>query len=288
VFYPPQIGWCCWVADISQLQAWQGSTWIEISQSNIIEADQVGVNAIADTTNRLSLNAPASLFNHEGNGHQIKINKNQASDTASTLYQTGFSGRAEVGLTGDDNFHFKVSEDGSNFFDALNIFSNGNVQFNRNCEVKTNFTKWLALSVNNTNVDPVTCSLNLRVQNVNRGVFTVNHAIQQCYINCTDETGAWKGAQFRIQLPTSASANTDSQLFLKNDGNVGCGLNNPTAKLHVNGAIRSASYTVATLPSASANGAGSVIYVSDEAGGAVIAFSDGTDWRRCTDRAIVS
>lgn len=47
-------------------------------------------------------------------------------------------------------------------------------------------------------------------------------------------------------------------------------------------------YTVATVPSASAAGAGAAIYVSDESGGAVIAFSDATDWRRVTDRAVIS
>lgn len=31
-----------------------------------------------------------------------------------------------------------------------------------------------------------------------------------------------------------------------------------------------------------------LIFVSDETGGAVPAFSDGTNWRRVTDRAIVS
>jgi hypothetical protein len=46
------------------------------------------------------------------------------------------------------------------------------------------------------------------------------------------------------------------------------------------------SYTVAGLPSASK--AGGMIYVSNETGGAVPAFSDGTNWRRVTDRAIVS
>lgn len=46
-------------------------------------------------------------------------------------------------------------------------------------------------------------------------------------------------------------------------------------------------YTVATLPSASTNARG-LIYVSNETGGAVPAFSDGTNWRRVTDRAIVS
>ena len=46
-------------------------------------------------------------------------------------------------------------------------------------------------------------------------------------------------------------------------------------------------YTVATLPSAAAL-AQAMIYVSDESGGEVPAFSDGTDWRRVTDRVIVS
>jgi hypothetical protein len=33
---------------------------------------------------------------------------------------------------------------------------------------------------------------------------------------------------------------------------------------------------------------GAMVYVSNESGGAVVAFSDGTNWRRVTDRAIVS
>lgn len=47
------------------------------------------------------------------------------------------------------------------------------------------------------------------------------------------------------------------------------------------------SYTVATVPSASAN-AWKLIGVTDESGGAVVAFSDGADWRRVTDRAVIS
>ena len=47
------------------------------------------------------------------------------------------------------------------------------------------------------------------------------------------------------------------------------------------------SYTVATVPSASTYARG-VIYVSNETGGATLAFSDGTNWRRVQDRAVVS
>lgn len=45
-------------------------------------------------------------------------------------------------------------------------------------------------------------------------------------------------------------------------------------------------FVVASLPAASPGG--QMIYVTDEAGGAVPAFSDGVNWRRVTDRAIVS
>lgn len=45
-------------------------------------------------------------------------------------------------------------------------------------------------------------------------------------------------------------------------------------------------YTVATLPSAADTA--QIIYVSNETGGATLAFSDGTNWRRVQDRAIVS
>lgn len=52
--------------------------------------------------------------------------------------------------------------------------------------------------------------------------------------------------------------------------------------------IRLPSYTVAGLPGAGTVAAGGVAFVTNESGGAVMAFSDGTNWRRVTDRAVVS
>ncbi len=46
-------------------------------------------------------------------------------------------------------------------------------------------------------------------------------------------------------------------------------------------------YTVATVPAA-ANNTYAQIFVTDETGGATVAYSDGTNWRRVQDRAIVS
>jgi hypothetical protein len=104
------------LADAAALAAAAG-----LATSDTPQFAGVGINATADTTNRLAIAAAASLFNHAGNGHQQKINKAAAGDTASVLYQTGFSGRAEMGTAGDDDFHFKVSPDGSAWTEAMVI-----------------------------------------------------------------------------------------------------------------------------------------------------------------------
>ena len=47
------------------------------------------------------------------------------------------------------------------------------------------------------------------------------------------------------------------------------------------GAIKVPTYTVAGAPSAATAGAGTLIYVSNgAAGSAILAFSDGTNWKR--------
>ncbi len=124
VFYTPREGWIAWVADEDILVAWNGSTWVTAggggtTSLNPAMGGLVGVNATADTTNRMVVASPASLFSHEGAGHQLKVNKATAGNTASVLFQTEYSGRAECGLTDDDNWHVKVSADGVTWFEAL-------------------------------------------------------------------------------------------------------------------------------------------------------------------------
>lgn len=123
-FLAPQEGWTLWVDDEDVLLSFNGTAWNSAGvPSELQNLALLGVNATADTVNRLAVSSAASLFNHAGAGHQIKLNKNAAADTASLLMQTGFSGRAEIGLTGDDNLHVKVSADGSVYHEALVVQS---------------------------------------------------------------------------------------------------------------------------------------------------------------------
>ncbi|HTV67412.1 MAG TPA: DUF2793 domain-containing protein [Rhizobiaceae bacterium] len=105
-YHPPKEGFTAWVISESALVYFDGSGWQEVSAAS--SATLLGVNATADTTNRLTVASPATLFSHEGAGHQAKINKAGAADTASILFQTGLAGRAEIGLIGDDDLTMKV------------------------------------------------------------------------------------------------------------------------------------------------------------------------------------
>lgn len=73
----------------------------------------VGINASHDATNRLAVAAAATLLSHEGGGHRLMVNKAASAETASLLFQTAASGRAEMGTTGTDAFAIKASPDGA-------------------------------------------------------------------------------------------------------------------------------------------------------------------------------
>lgn len=120
-FFAPQAGWLAWVADEQRLIGFDGAAWADAAVHSVNPAPLVGVNATADATNRLSLKSPASLFDHDGGDHRLKINKALVANTASIVFQTGYSGRAEFGLAGDDDWRVKVSPDGSAWVEALKV-----------------------------------------------------------------------------------------------------------------------------------------------------------------------
>jgi len=120
-FTTPADGWIAYVADTAELAVLQAGTWTSFVTNGGTSLAKLGINATADLTNRLAVGADASLFTHAGTAHRMKINKASAADTASLLFQDNLSGRAEIGLTGDDAFHVKISPNGSSWYEALNI-----------------------------------------------------------------------------------------------------------------------------------------------------------------------
>ncbi|MCJ9752141.1 DUF2793 domain-containing protein [Neorhizobium sp. BETTINA12A] len=125
-FTEPRVGWRAWFAASERLKVFSGTLWQDIPLPATGRLDELGINATPDSTNRLVLASPASLFNHAGNGHQIKVNKATSTDTASLLFQSNWTGYAEMGLAGDTEFSVKVS-DGTTWKTGLSISPGGRV-----------------------------------------------------------------------------------------------------------------------------------------------------------------
>lgn len=128
-FSTPQIGWLAYVIDEGALLAFSGSGWIDAiaALTSLNNMTLLGVGTTADATNPLSAKLNNTLFTAKtvaegGDGNlRYKLSKESAANTLSFLLQDNYSGRAEIGLTGDDDFHFKVSADGATWFEALAI-----------------------------------------------------------------------------------------------------------------------------------------------------------------------
>lgn len=125
-FYPPQPGWLAWIEDEAHLIAFTGHDWVP-ALGRLQDLPQLGIGTTADSYNRLSVRAPATLLSHEGNGHQLKLNKAHAAETASLLFQTDWAGHAEIGLAGNDALSIKVSPDGSAWHAAMTVLPDGRI-----------------------------------------------------------------------------------------------------------------------------------------------------------------
>ncbi|MCZ7912201.1 DUF2793 domain-containing protein [Agrobacterium leguminum] len=125
----PQPGWTAWFAAESRYRILRDSNWRDMPLPAAGRLERLGIGTEADATNRLALTSPASLFTHaeEGGSHRMTINKAGKGETASLLFQSGWSGRAEMGLAGTDGFSIKTSKDGASWHTALLCSGDGRV-----------------------------------------------------------------------------------------------------------------------------------------------------------------
>ena len=152
-FITPWEGLTVWANDVNTLYTYDGSAWgLTSNPTSFQNLTMLGINATADSTNKLSVNSAAILFNNIGGDMQVKINKAASGNKASFLFQDNFSARAEFGLLGDDNFTLKVSADGSTFFNALKMLAaSGRVALKANASGLTaaGTTQGTALAITN-------------------------------------------------------------------------------------------------------------------------------------------
>jgi hypothetical protein len=261
-----------------------------------------------------------------GNARQV-ISKSAAEKTASVVFQNNFAGRAEFGLCGDDDFKLKVSADGAAWKDALvidkasafvgaggaplaqfhlfGIAGSNPAEGDFHIQKEDGYavfllTEYSSLTAFNSGFSVQrrargTAAAPAAVQSGDwlggfsfRGYSPAGIFEQRALINALVDaapSGASVPSALVFQTGTAALG---ERMRITSGGDVGIGAASPTTKLDVDGPVRVKSYVKTSLPSAAGSGAGAIVYVSNEAGGAVIAFSDGSNWRRVTDRAVVS
>lgn len=128
-FHAPGRGWLAYVIDEGALLGWDGAAWTDAIKTiaQFQDLTRLGLGTTADAVNPFSAKLNDALWTAraiaEGGTDDLryKLNKESAARTLSLLFQDGYSGRAEMGLVGDDDFRIKVSPDGAVWKEALRI-----------------------------------------------------------------------------------------------------------------------------------------------------------------------
>ena len=126
-FVEPMESMLAWDVARGVHRTFRAGLWVAVFD----HLDGIGIGGASDGINRLAVKSEAALFTavpgaESGNGNvRLTVNKEAMGDSATVLFQSGFSGRAEIGLAGSDDFVFKVSADGVQFVKAMTIEASG-------------------------------------------------------------------------------------------------------------------------------------------------------------------
>ena len=120
-------GLIVFVADEAASLVFQGSDWMPIVQqvSFLNDLTGLGIGTSADATNAFAAKLNTTLwtarYEDEGGTGDLRytLNKQSSAKALSLVFQSNWSGRAEFGLTGNDDFTLKTSADGAGWIDNL-------------------------------------------------------------------------------------------------------------------------------------------------------------------------
>lgn len=87
-------------------------------EGNAYISNNFGVG-VASPANKFEVSGSSALLSSDTGDFRLALSKKLETDFATLLFQTNHTGHAELGLTNDNNFHIKVSPDGTTFTDAV-------------------------------------------------------------------------------------------------------------------------------------------------------------------------
>lgn len=126
------------VADAGEVIVRDGGAWVSLGArlDGLQNLTRLGFGTTADAGNPFAARLNKALWTAleagaGGDGDlRLTLNKEGPSNVLSLLFQSGWGGRAELGLVGDDDLRLKVSADGSVWRDAWSVDrASGQVSF---------------------------------------------------------------------------------------------------------------------------------------------------------------
>lgn len=276
-FLTPRAGWTAWVADEGRHRLFDGAQWRPLVDAlGVLSRLAVGP-ATASASTPLAVAGDNTLLGHAGASHRVAVNKNAETDTASLVFQSGFAGQTEVGACGNNDLSIRTSPAAGQWVTRMVVKrGNGHVGVGTDAPAMTMPGSLMHLHAGGA-------ADNWSVLHCTTGA--EGGAAQGVIIgNVGGAAALWNYGEHSIIL----GSNGATRLVILANGDCGIGISAPTCRLHVAGPVRTGQSTLAALPQAATAGAGALVYVTDAAGGAIHAFSDGSAWRRVDTRAVVS
>lgn len=123
----PRAGLMAHVADEADIVVWTGGAWTRVFSliDRLENLSALGVGTAPDAANPFAAKLNSALWTARAVGEggtgdlRYTLNKDAAGNVVSLLFQSGWSGRAELGLVGGEDFTVSVSADGAAFVPAL-------------------------------------------------------------------------------------------------------------------------------------------------------------------------
>ncbi|WP_372707937.1 DUF2793 domain-containing protein [Brevundimonas sp.] len=117
------------VLDADEIVVRHGTTWRALgSRLGMVQGlSRLGIGTTADASNPFAARLNTALWTAleagaGGDGDlRLTLNKESATDVLSLLFQSGYGGRAELGLIGDDDLKLKISPDGATWREAFSV-----------------------------------------------------------------------------------------------------------------------------------------------------------------------
>jgi hypothetical protein len=123
----PGVGWRASVGAACVVHVHDGAAWVPAAAREFSVTGRLGVGAAADAANPVVMRGNGMLLDAstqpgpDSGDVRLRMNRAAASDVCSLLFQTGYSGRAEIGLSAANALEVRVSPDGSSFATALAV-----------------------------------------------------------------------------------------------------------------------------------------------------------------------